>query len=91
MGGLGMSALIPIIHMVINEAIFDNFGDPFTIKTSLPFYSLMVGVYVLGLYVYTVRCPERHYPGRFNLCGASHQIWHCLVVFGIVLNYFGAI
>ncbi|MCB0370680.1 MAG: hemolysin III family protein [Bdellovibrionales bacterium] len=35
------------------------------------------------------RCPERNNPGRYDICGHSHQIWHCLVVLGIVFTYFG--
>lgn len=33
------------------------------------------------------RCPERHAPGKFDLCGQSHQIWHLMVIMGIVFTY----
>lgn len=51
-----------------------------------------VGVsYLSGLYIYTIRCPERNKPGKYNICGHSHQIWHCMVVLGIICTYFGAL
>jgi adiponectin receptor len=53
------------------------------------YYALLVSCYISGLYIFTVRCPERNNPGRYNLCGHSHQIWHVLVVLGIVFSYFG--
>jgi adiponectin receptor len=37
------------------------------------------------------RCPERNNPGKYNLCGHSHQIWHGFVVLGIIFTYLGAL
>lgn len=86
-GGFGVSLVIPLSHSFINEYFYHNYGDPFTMASSIPEYLLVGFSYLFGLYVYTVRCPERHYPGRFNVCGQSHQIWHCFVVSGIVFTY----
>lgn len=38
--------------------------------------------------LYLRRCPERYHPGKYDICGHSHQIWHSFVVFGIVFAYF---
>jgi predicted membrane channel-forming protein YqfA (hemolysin III family) len=36
-----------------------------------------------GLFFYLSRYPERLVPrGRVDLCGASHQIWHLLILAG---------
>lgn len=90
-GGFGVSLSIPLGHLMVNEVIFNNYGDPFSMKSSIGYYLLCGFFYLFGLYVYTVRCPERHRPGRFNVCGNSHQIWHCFVVLGIIATYFGAL
>ena len=90
-GGFGVSLTIPLGHAIINEVFYDNYGDPFSIQGSIGYYLLCGFFYLFGLYIYTVRCPERHNPGKYNVCGNSHQIWHCFVVLGIVATYFGAL
>lgn len=82
---------IPPIHMIINESLYDNYGDSFTFITALPFLILLGASYLGGLYVYTVRCPERYHPGKYNVCGQSHQIWHVMVVLGIIFTYMMAL
>ena len=39
----------------------------------------MFGFYGLGLVFFVTRFPERWAPGRFDLVGASHQLWHACV------------
>lgn len=60
-------------------------------SNSVPFYVASGFAYLFGLYIYAVRCPERNRPGQFNVCGHSHQIWHCLVVLGIIFTYVGVL
>ncbi|RPA73942.1 HlyIII-domain-containing protein [Ascobolus immersus RN42] len=38
------------------------------------------GLYVLGAVIYACRVPERWAPGRFDIVGSSHQVFHCLVL-----------
>lgn len=38
------------------------------------------GLYVLGAVIYACRIPERWKQGTFDLVGASHQIFHVLVL-----------
>lgn len=90
-GGFGVSLSIPLSHGVINELYFNNYGDQFSMSSSLIYYLLCGFCYLFGLYIYTARCPERHMPGKLNMCGHSHQIWHCFVVGGIIATYFGTI
>lgn len=37
------------------------------------------------------RWPECNAPGKYDICGHSHQIWHCLVVLGIIFTYYGCL
>jgi adiponectin receptor len=90
-GGYGVSMMIPISHLIINEVIYDNYGDPYIFSVSLPYYLLLGVSYLSGLYIYTVRCPERYNPGKYNVCGHSHQIWHGMVVLGILFTFLGSL
>ena len=47
--------------------------------------------YISGALMYIRRIPEKFFPGKFDLFGASHQIFHCLVVVGVVLHYLGSL
>ena len=37
------------------------------------------------------RIPERWYPGRFDLFGASHQLFHFAVVAAVIAHYLGVL
>ena len=86
-GGFGISVSIPCFHMLINEFLYDNYGDSFKFGPAFPYLILTGASYLGGLYIYTVRCPERYHPGKYNVCGQSHQIWHVMVVLGIFFTY----
>lgn len=90
-GGFGISLSIPLLHILINSIVFNNYGDPFSNKDSVGYYLLCGFFYLFGLYIYTVRFPERNKPGKFNTCGNSHQIWHMFVILGIFATYMGAL
>ena len=85
--GFGCSLGIPVAHMVINEVFFGNYGDPFEFSNAVPYVILLGASYLGGVYVYVARCPERHNPGKYNVCGSSHQIWHGFVLFGVFFTY----
>ncbi|OJJ96373.1 hypothetical protein ASPACDRAFT_34852 [Aspergillus aculeatus ATCC 16872] len=57
----------------------------------IPGESLIVtcSSYALGTIVYITRFPEAYWPSRFDLVGASHQIFHVLVAFGQIVHLFG--
>lgn len=83
--------MIPIGHAIINEIFYNNHGDNFSIITSVDEYAACGVCYLIGLVIFTTRCPERRKPGQYNICGHSHQIWHCMVVLGVVFTYLGAL
>ncbi|WFD01555.1 inc metabolism membrane protein [Malassezia obtusa] len=70
---------------------------PFTHGTYLHGFSHMysffspvipsVACYVGGVAVYAMRFPEKYWPGRFDLVGHSHQMWHVAIVLAIALHY----
>ncbi len=82
----GIFLMVPVLHLLLNNAVFGT-DDTFSFVNSVPYIAAVGASYLFGLYVYTVQCPERHAPGKFDVCGHSHQIWHLLVVSGIFFTY----
>ena len=46
-----------------------------------------ITVYFIGALVYASKVPERWFPGSFDYCGASHNLWHFAVLGGICFHY----
>ena len=76
---LGCSAAAPLIIMQYHEKY----------SLDLPFTLYVVGgaVYIVGAVVYVIGYPERFRTGHFDNCGASHQIFHFLVLTGCLIHY----
>ncbi|KAI1339675.1 adiponectin receptor protein 1 [Xylariaceae sp. FL0016] len=83
---MGLSGIAPVIHGI------KMFGFAQMIKQSgLPYYLAEGGLFLLGAVVYVVRFPECIFPGKFNLFGSSHQVFHVLVVLATVLHLMGVL
>ncbi|KAI6082615.1 mPR-like GPCR protein [Hypoxylon rubiginosum] len=80
----GLSGLAPIIHEIY------MFGFDQTMKQSgLPYYFAEGGLFLAGAVVYGTRFPESISPGKFDIYGSSHQIFHILVVMATVCHLAG--
>ncbi|XP_021889633.1 heptahelical transmembrane protein 4-like isoform X2 [Carica papaya] len=78
---MGMSGIAPIMHKLI---LFKN--QPEAVQTTG--YEVLMGtLYGLGALIYATRIPERWKPGRFDIAGHSHQLFHVLVVAGAYTHY----
>ncbi|CAN6290328.1 unnamed protein product [Urochloa humidicola] len=78
---MGMSGLVPIVHKML---VFGN--RPEALLTTG--YEMAMGAcYLAGVVVYATRVPERWMPGRFDLAGHSHQLFHVLVIAGAYSHY----
>ena len=87
---LGLSAGIPIVHLIL----FGSHVTGFSGYEITPRYYLWVlggASYVIGALIYINRIPEKYVPRTFDYFGASHQIFHLLVVVGVVLHYCGSL
>lgn len=51
----------------------------------------MAAFYLLGTGFYVSRVPERWRPGKFDMAGHSHQIFHMFVVAGAMAHYVAAL
>ena len=84
---LGLSAAIPIFHLLLFKSSIKGFeGMP-----RLVFWYIGGISYVSGALMYIKRIPERFFPGLFDLFGSSHQIFHCLIVVGVITHYLGCL
>jgi predicted membrane channel-forming protein YqfA (hemolysin III family) len=61
----------------------------FSVQAHLFLYKLLAtfGSYMVGFFFYATQFPEKRWPGRFDLLGSSHQIWHVFVFIGAFLFY----
>lgn len=73
--GMGLSAVFPVLHGL------QLFGfNRMRQQIGLGWLLLQGFLYILGAGIYAARVPERLYPGKFDIVGSSHQIFHVLVV-----------
>ncbi|KAM3286095.1 heptahelical transmembrane protein 4 isoform X1 [Capsicum chacoense] len=79
--GMGLSGAVPILHK-----LFLFWHQPEVLHTTG--YELLMGIfYGIGALVYAMRVPERWMPGKFDIAGHSHQLFHVLVVAGAYTHY----
>ncbi|KAL8472881.1 hypothetical protein ACS0TY_029927 [Phlomoides rotata] len=79
--GMGVSGAVPILHKLI---LF--WDQPEALHTTG--YEVLMGLlYGFGALVYAMRIPERWMPGKFDIAGHSHQLFHVLVVAGAYTHY----
>ncbi|PSS36019.1 Heptahelical transmembrane protein [Actinidia chinensis var. chinensis] len=79
--GMGLCGIAPIIHKLV---LFWN--RPEALHTTG--YEILMGTfYGIGALIYTTRIPERWMPGKFDIAGQSHQLFHVLVVAGAYTHY----
>ncbi|WVO14646.1 hypothetical protein L204_102283 [Cryptococcus depauperatus] len=77
---LCFAMVAPMAHM------FFQYGRKKAASFIGPFmYSILV--YVIGLLFYAFHFPECKWPGKFDLWGSSHQLWHMGIVIAIALHY----
>ena len=58
------------------------------VKTNIWLWALGGYIYIQGAIIYVIRIPERFYPGKFDICGHSHSIFHFHVVTACVLMFY---
>lgn len=79
--GMGFSGAAPILHKLILY-----WRQPEALQTT-GYEILMGSLYGLGAFIYAKRIPERWRPGKFDIAGHSHQLFHILVVAGAYTHY----
>ena len=83
---MGLSAVVPMFHGIkvyglahMREA------------ASLDWVVAQGALYILGAVIYAARVPEKWSPGKFDIWGSSHQIFHVLVVMAATTHLVGLV
>lgn len=82
---MAASGVIPIAHKML------AFGHRPEAVLTTGYEAVMAVFYGLGVVVYALRVPERWLPGKFDLAGHSHQLFHVLVVAGAYTHYLASV
>ncbi|KAF2021540.1 HlyIII-domain-containing protein [Aaosphaeria arxii CBS 175.79] len=83
---MGLSACAPVAHGL------ELFGiEELRNVLGLDWVLLQGALYILGAGIYAARVPERLRPGKFDIWGSSHQIFHVLIVIAAVAHLCGLV
>ncbi|KAI1779093.1 hemolysin-III protein [Hypoxylon cercidicola] len=78
---LGASAFIPLLHGV------QLYGLKYMLQYSgMKWYLLELVFYGSGVSLYAFRTPERFAPGKFDIWGSSHQIFHVSILCAMYIH-----
>lgn len=83
----GLFGIVPGVHWL--SLHYDEFWASLDLKTSFMSLILMGVLYITGASLYACRIPERFFPGKCDLFGHSHQIFHVLVTTAALVHYYG--
>jgi adiponectin receptor len=83
---MGLSAVFPVLHGI------KLYGVDYLRKSiGLDWVVLQGVLYIAGAGLYAARIPEKWAPGRFDIWGSSHQIFHVLVVLAAASHLMGLV
>lgn len=88
---LGLLGAIPLLHLLVFMYLPPRPFEIHYFHSSIIYYGFMGGSYIVGVLIYVARVPERFRPGKFDLVGNSHNIWHCFVLMAALWHYAGSV
>ena len=80
---LGLSGAIPVVHGLVGYGVYERIGMPWVLLEAV--------LYIAGAGIYAARVPEKWAPGRFDMVGASHQVFHVAVVLAALSHFKGMV
>jgi len=83
---MGLSALFPIVHGVKLYGV-----EKMRESIGLTWLVLQGVLYILGAGLYAARWPECASPGKYDIWGSSHQLFHILVIMAAASHLYGLI
>mmetsp|Transcript_60488 Transcript_60488/g.194768 ORF Transcript_60488/g.194768 Transcript_60488/m.194768 type:complete len:313 (+) Transcript_60488:103-1041(+) len=75
--GCAALGIVPAVHFLCISSAED-------VACVVPYLAAMFGCYGAGAWFFINRWPEKHWPGRFDFFGHSHQVWHIFVLLAAV-------
>ena len=83
---MGLSAVFPVLHGIKLYGV-----EHLRKSVGLDWVVLQGVLYIAGAALYAARIPEKWAPGRFDIWGSSHQIFHVLVVLAAASHLVGLV
>ncbi|KAK8022967.1 hemolysin-III family protein [Apiospora marii] len=84
--GFGLSSVVFVAHgLVLHGWALQR------ARMSLVWMGWMAAANLVGAALYATRIPERWAPYRFDLCGASHQLFHMFIIAAAVIHFDGLV
>ena len=83
---MGLSAIFPVLHGIRMYGLHEMRS-----RIGLTLLISQGALYILGAGIYAARWPERTNPGKYDIWGSSHQIFHVLVVVAAVTHFGGLV
>ena len=80
----GLSGFAPVCHGLCLYG-----WEEMWVRSGMPYWFLEGIVYGIGAFFFATRLPEAAWPGKFDIWGSSHQIFHVLVVLGGTVHLAG--
>ena len=77
---LGATGFAPVIQLNLTR------GSQWSYYFYAPVMKSVL-VYLVGAVIYAMKLPEKLLPGWFDYFGGSHNIWHCMIILGILFHY----
>ena len=77
---LGATGFCPVIQLNLTR------GSQWSYYFYAPVMKSVL-VYLVGAVIYAMKLPEKLLPGWFDYFGGSHNIWHCMIILGILFHY----
>ncbi|CAK4662073.1 hypothetical protein LEN26_016163 [Aphanomyces euteiches] len=78
--------LVPLVHLIRAHGIRDA-----NVQMTLRALGHTSVFNFMGIFFYVTRFPESRFPGRFDVVGASHQLWHLCVLAASLVHYTNAV
>jgi adiponectin receptor len=80
----GICILIPVIHRFSIKDDNDNY-----FLDELRYFMLSAISFIIAIALYISQVPERFYPGKFDIIGSSHTLFHIFTLTGDILCTYG--
>lgn len=82
--GMGLCAVFPVLHGLQRYGL-----EIMQRQIGLRWLVLQGVLYIFGASLYACRFPESRNPGKYDIFGSSHQIFHVMVVLAAVSHLTG--
>ncbi|KAG1714488.1 Progestin and adipoQ receptor family member 3 [Nymphon striatum] len=79
-GFWALCGIFPTFHWIYIKNGFSNHE----VQQLFPNIVIMYLISAAGFIFYLCKIPERFFPGKFDIIGSSHQLWHLLVFISLV-------